>query len=92
MAIAASTALAVATYLLNILAPGVEGMSRFRVLSPFYHYIEYDPLRTGFSVPHLSVLIGIVAVALALALADVRTTRPGVLNRPGRAAQTANGS
>ncbi len=68
VAIAASTALAVATYLLNILAPGVEGISGSRVLSPFYHYIEYDPLRTGLSAPHLSVLIGIVAVALALAL------------------------
>jgi ABC-2 type transport system permease protein len=68
VAIAATTSLAVASYLLNILAPSVEGMSRFQILSPFYHYIEYDPLRTGFSVPHLSVLVGIAGVALALAL------------------------
>jgi ABC-2 type transport system permease protein len=68
VAIAASTSLAVATYLLNILAPSIEGMSRYQVLSPFYHYIEYDPLRTGFSAFHLSVLIAIAAVALALAL------------------------
>ncbi len=68
VAIAASTSLAVAMYLLNILAPSIEGMSRYRVLSPFYHYIEYDPLRTGFSAFHLSVLIAIAAVALGLAL------------------------
>lgn len=68
VAIAASTSLAVVAYLLNILAPSIEGMSRYQVLSPFYHYIEYDPLRNGFSLFHLSVLITIAAVALALAL------------------------
>ena len=68
VAVAASTSLAVAAYLLNILAPSVEALSRYQVLSPFYHYIEYDPLRTGFSALHLSVLVAIAAVALALAL------------------------
>jgi ABC-2 type transport system permease protein len=68
IAIAASTTLAVLTYLLNILAPSVDRLSRYRVLSPFYHYIEHDPLRTGFSAPHLSVLVAIAGAALALAL------------------------
>lgn len=68
VAVAISTSLAVAAYVLNILAPSVEGLSRFQVLSPFYHYIEYDPLRTGFSALHLSVLVAIAAAALALAL------------------------
>jgi ABC-2 type transport system permease protein len=68
VAVAASTSLAVAAYLLNILAPSVDGLSRYQVLSPFYHYIDYDPLRTGFSALHLFVLVAIAAVALALAL------------------------
>jgi ABC-2 type transport system permease protein len=68
IAIAAPTSLAVVTYLLNALAPSIEGMGRFQVLSPFYHYIEYDPLRTGFSALHLSVLVAIGGVALSLAL------------------------
>ena len=68
VAIAAATSLAVLAYLVNILAPSIKGMSRFQVLSPFYHYIEYDPLRTGFSAFHLSVLVAIAGVALALAL------------------------
>jgi ABC-2 type transport system permease protein len=68
VAIAASTSLAVATYLLNVLAPSVEGLGPYRVLSPFYHYIEHDPLRNGFSVFHLSVLVAIALVALGLAL------------------------
>ena len=68
VAVAASTSIAVATYLLNVLAPSVKGLSRYQVLSPFYHYIEYDPLRNGFSAPHLSVLVAIAAVALTVAL------------------------
>ncbi len=36
--------------------------------SPFYLYIDHDPLRNGFSVPHLLVLIAISAVALTLAV------------------------
>ena len=68
VAIATATCVAVASYLLNILAPSVEGLTRFQVLSPFYLYIDHDPLRNGFSVPHLLVLIAISAVALTLAV------------------------
>jgi ABC-2 type transport system permease protein len=68
IAIAASTSLAVVAYLLNILAPSVEALDRSQVLSPFYHYIEYDPLRTGFSALHLFVLVAIASAGLALAL------------------------
>ena len=68
VAIAVATTLAVASYLLNVLAPNVASIERLQVLSPFYHYIDHDPLRTGFSVPHLLVLIAISAVALVLAI------------------------
>jgi len=68
VAIAVATTLAVASYLLNVLAPSVTSIERLQVLSPFYHYIDHDPLRTGFSLPHLLVLIAISAVALILAI------------------------
>ena len=68
VAIAVATTLAVASYLLNVLAPSVTSIERLQVLSPFYHYIDHDPLRTGFSLPHLLVLIAISAVALILAV------------------------
>jgi ABC-2 type transport system permease protein len=68
VAIAATTSLAVVAFLLNILAPSVPGLRGYRVLSPFYHYIEYDPLRNGFSALHLFVLVAIAAGALALSL------------------------
>jgi ABC-2 type transport system permease protein len=68
VAIATATSLAVVAYLMNILAPSIDALSRFQVLSPFYHYLDHDPLRNGFSVPHLLVLIAISAVALILAV------------------------
>jgi putative exporter of polyketide antibiotics len=43
-------------------------LTRFQVLSPFYLYIDHDPLRNGFSVPHLLVLIAISTVAVTLAV------------------------
>ena len=46
----------------------MTSVERLQVLSPFYHYIDHDPLRTGFSLPHLLVLIAISAVALILAI------------------------
>jgi ABC-2 type transport system permease protein len=68
VAIATATCVAVVAYLLNVLAPSIEGLTRFQVLSPFYLYIDHDPLRNGFSVPHLLVLIAISTVAVTLAV------------------------
>jgi ABC-2 type transport system permease protein len=65
---AASTTLAVATYLLNILAPAVDWLRPYQIVSPFYHAIEYVPLRNGPDALHLSVLLAIAGAALALAL------------------------
>ncbi len=89
VAVAASTSLAVVLYLLNVLAPSVNGLSRYQVLSPFYHYIGYDPLRNGFSAPP-SVRADRDRRGGADGRArDVRAARPGVLTEPG---QTENGS
>lgn len=69
VAIASATSLAVVAYLMNILAPSIDALSRLQVLSPFYLYFDHDPLRNGFSMPHLLVLVAISAVAVILAVA-----------------------
>jgi len=68
VSIAITVALAVVTYLLNILAPLVESVKGLQLLSPFYYYIGHNPLRDGFSLAHALVLIGVSAIASALAL------------------------
>jgi ABC-2 type transport system permease protein len=64
-AIAVTSALAVAAYLVNALAPLVDALEPFRKASPFYHYAASDPLRSGLSVGHAGVLLAIAVVAAA---------------------------
>jgi ABC-2 type transport system permease protein len=66
-AIALTTALAVAAYLVNTLAPLTGALKPIRPLSPFYHYAAGDPLRHGLAGWHVLVLAGITVVAAALA-------------------------
>lgn len=63
LAVGVTAAAAVAAYLVNGLAPLVDGFEVPRKLSPFYHYAAGDPLRHGLSLAHLSVLAGIAVVA-----------------------------
>jgi ABC-2 type transport system permease protein len=67
VAIGLTAAVGVAAYLVNGLAPLVDGLEVPQKLSPFYHYASGDPLRQGVSVAHLAVLIGIAVAATALA-------------------------
>jgi ABC-2 type transport system permease protein len=55
-------AILVVTYFVNSLAPLVDGLDRIQGLSPFYYYIEGDPLRNGLDLARAGVLT-IVAVA-----------------------------
>jgi beta-exotoxin I transport system permease protein len=64
-AIALSTALVVAAYLLNALAPLVGLLHSIRWASPWYHYTAEDPLRHGVAANSL-VLVGILVVAIVL--------------------------
>jgi ABC-2 type transport system permease protein len=67
LAIGVSAAAAVAAYLVNGLAPLVDGLEIPRKLSPFYHYAAGDPLRHGLSLGHALVLVAIAASATLLA-------------------------
>ena len=66
-AIGIVTAVAVAGYLVNALAPLTSTLKPLRPLSPFYHYAAGDPLRHGLAGWHMLVLAGIAVVAAALA-------------------------
>ncbi len=66
---AATAATAVAMFLLNILAPSIEGLRPARLLSLFYHYLAHDPLRTGLALPNALGLAAVSVVAVAAAVA-----------------------
>jgi len=63
-----ASALGVAAYFLNALAPLAETLEPLQKLSPFYYYISSDPLTNGLDFTHTAVLIGLTLVALAVAL------------------------
>ncbi len=68
LAIGVATSVAVATYLLNVFAPSVDAIRSLRTLSPFYYYMENDPLKNGLDPVHVLVLVLIAAGGLGLAL------------------------
>ncbi|MDH7479192.1 MAG: ABC transporter permease subunit [Syntrophomonadaceae bacterium] len=63
-----TTAIALAAYLINSLAPLVERLEPFRRLSLFYYYIGADPLVKGLNIQHVAVLIGLTVVFLAVSV------------------------
>lgn len=63
-----ATALAVAAYFLNSLAPLVSSLEPYRKLSPFYWYAGHDPLRDGLSVAHAATLAGVTLLLVAAAV------------------------
>lgn len=65
-AIALTTAVAVAAYLVNSLAPLAGPLKPLRPLSPFFHYGAGDPLRDGLDPWHALVLLLAAVVASGL--------------------------
>ncbi len=60
-------AIAVFTFILNALAPTVEALEPLRPLSPFYWYIEPDPLTSGIVATNGAVLVSIAVLGYAVA-------------------------
>ncbi len=58
-------AIGVAAYLLNSLGNSVGALRPYRKLSPFYWYIDNQPLLHGFDLLHVVALLGVAAVLLA---------------------------
>ncbi len=63
-----ASAVAIAAYFLNALAPLSEALTPLQKLSPFYYFIGGDPLTNGLNPLHAAVLLGLTAAALGLAL------------------------
>lgn len=68
LSVGLATALAIAAYFLNSLAPLVEALKPYRKLSLFYYYIGADPLTKGLNLGHAAVLIGVTVVLLAVGM------------------------
>ena len=64
--------IAVATYVLNAIAPSVPALHWTRPLSPFRWYLEPDPLTTGLHPVNVAVLLGVTAVCMAGAVWSFR--------------------
>ena len=63
-----TSAVGIAAYFLNALAPLVEALEPAQKLSAFYYYIGADPLVNGLNLAHAAVLVGLIVAALAVAL------------------------
>jgi len=68
LALGVTAAAALGSFLVNNLAPQVESLEQAQKLSPFYYYLGGDPLRSGFDLPKLGVLVLIVVALVALAI------------------------
>ena len=66
--IAVASAAGVGTYFLNALAPLVDTLEPLTKLSPFYYYIDADPLVNGLNPLHATVLVALSLVLLGIAL------------------------
>ena len=61
-------ALGVYGYMLNALAPLIDWLEPFQVASPFYYYIDANPLSNGLDPVHAAALIGLTALFLGIAI------------------------
>lgn len=68
LAMAIPAVVAVVGYLVNILAPVVDGMSFTRYISVMHYYTGDKPLINGITVWHALVLVGIAAVSFGAGL------------------------
>jgi ABC-2 type transport system permease protein len=67
-AIAVTSGLAVATFLLDAFAPAVEGFAWAAKVTPFYYYGESLPIQHGLDLGHALVLVIVAVVGLLLSI------------------------
>ena len=67
LAIGITGAFAAAAFISTCWRPSVSALPPLRPLSPFRWYLEPDPLVTGLHRRNVLVLLGVTAVALAIA-------------------------
>jgi ABC-2 type transport system permease protein len=72
LAIGLTSALAVAAYLVNVLAPLASSLAGAKRLSPFYYYSSSDPLRRGLDAGDLALLAAVAAAAATAAIVAFR--------------------
>ena len=68
ISLGAASALAIAAYLINALAPLAEFLEPTQKFSPFYLYMGADPLSSGLNLAHAGALAGLTAVFLGIGL------------------------
>jgi ABC-2 type transport system permease protein len=68
LAVAVGVALSAASYLLNILSGLVDSLQPYEAISPFYYYLNANPLVYGLQIGDVVVLVGVTLVFLVVAL------------------------
>jgi len=68
LAIGVVGALFVVTYFINALAPLVDVLNDIQAISPFFYYLEANPIQNGIDWVHAGVLAVITVVGFAAAL------------------------
>ena len=68
LSIGVSSAVGIAGYLVNVLFPIVDRLEPFQKLSPFYYYMDTDPLSNGLDFTHVGLLIVATAILLPLSI------------------------
>jgi ABC-2 type transport system permease protein len=65
---AVAGAVAVTAYFFNALVPLVDGVEKAAMVSPFYYYLEADPLSNGLYPAHVAALAGMSIVLMVIAV------------------------
>jgi ABC-2 type transport system permease protein len=68
MSTGVAVSLGVASYFVNSLAATFVNLQPYRKYSPFFYYIQADPLMNGLNVGDATVLLALIVVTLSIAL------------------------
>jgi beta-exotoxin I transport system permease protein len=71
LATGVTSSVAVATFLVDGLAPVVRGLRPYERLSPFHYFFDADPLRNGLDLGDAAVLVAITIVLFSISLVAI---------------------